>query len=533
MILNNLDEIYQEVLEELSYRVGIVNLKDEYHFAIFAELVEQSELGEYTDLVIESLCEADDSGKIMVKNIKSGNIYPIDKSGFKNKIHQRATSADIEKVKQKEAEPTKVEKPKKQPKVEPKSKSEKDKISKGFKKSTIDDRSNRLIKLGEKVKSEDKDTQKRAAILIKNWNKFMNAKTETDKIDAMREMAEYNVIQGHAGGTKIYVSNALPVDEKYLTAGSGDEITKDMNRVMRENNIYVPLRGSALDRQRADLSGKHNEAGVVADLDSSELNVKSRNEVAEKYAEVGGDVKKSDEDNKRAADVVRKNILIDYPNSKILKATQVGGIGATALNKLGIDPKTDPTDIIVEIQTNDGKTQFVKYSLKVYEDPRNITMKNSGVNNAGEIYVGGDAGKEIDTFKSELDKKYSWTNEMSSAEQNKNKTAYRQEYLKKYAEELEKISKTPNGQAQLLKMWKEIHGCGKDVRTLITNKRTGNSVIHSADYYCNPKQPFSIEYDGVKIVVNMGGTDDSTYVQLDLKTEKNNSKKLLFRHRIK
>ena len=112
MILNNLDEIYQEVLEELSYRVGIVNLKDEYHFAIFAELVEQSQLREYTDLIIESLCEADDAGKIMVKNIKSGNIYPIDKSGFKNKIHQKATSADIEKVKQKEAEPAKVEKPK-------------------------------------------------------------------------------------------------------------------------------------------------------------------------------------------------------------------------------------------------------------------------------------------------------------------------------------------------------------------------------------------------------------------------------------
>jgi hypothetical protein len=112
MILNNLDEIYQEVLEELSYRVGIVNLKDEYHFALFTELVEQSELGEYTDLVIESLCEADDAGKIMVKNIKSGNIYPIDKSGFKSKIHQRASSADIEKEKQKESEPKKVKKPK-------------------------------------------------------------------------------------------------------------------------------------------------------------------------------------------------------------------------------------------------------------------------------------------------------------------------------------------------------------------------------------------------------------------------------------
>jgi hypothetical protein len=110
MILDNLDEIYQEVLEELSYRVGVVNLKDAYHFALFTELVEQSELSEYTDLVIESLCEADDAGKIMVKNIKSGNIYPIDKSGFKSKIHQRASSADIEKAQAKETQPKKLEK---------------------------------------------------------------------------------------------------------------------------------------------------------------------------------------------------------------------------------------------------------------------------------------------------------------------------------------------------------------------------------------------------------------------------------------
>ena len=110
MILDNLDEIYQEVLEELSYRVGVVNLKDAYHFALFTELVEQSELSEYTDLVIESLCEADDAGKIMVKNIKSGNIYPINKSGFKSKIHQRASSADIEKAQAKETQPKKLEK---------------------------------------------------------------------------------------------------------------------------------------------------------------------------------------------------------------------------------------------------------------------------------------------------------------------------------------------------------------------------------------------------------------------------------------
>jgi hypothetical protein len=530
MILNNLDEIYQEVLEELSYRVGIVNLRNKNHVDILSEILDTTELAEYKSDILGELyknviAELDFPDKDALADYKSQHKMrsdtPVTIAGKETTVGAVSDTSKEKQNKQKEDSKNSQKQP-------PKS----DNLKK-FSKPMVVDRTNRLVKLAEKVKNSDKDTQKRAAILIKNWNKFMNATTEKEKVEAMREMAEYNLIQGHAGGKKVYVSNSLPVDEKYLTGDSGDEITKEMNRVMKENDIYIPMRGSTLDRQKADLSGKHNEAGVVAELDASNENIKNRDEVAKKYSEVGGDVKKSDEDNKKAANAVKESILQNFPNSKIIKATQVGGRGSTALNKLGIDPKTDPTDIMVEIQTESGETVFVKYSLKVYDDPRNITMKNSGVNNAGEVYLGGDAGNQIDTFKRELDKKYSWTNEMSSAEQNKNKTAYRQEYLKKYAEELEKISKTPEGQSQLLKMWQSVHGCGKGVSTLITNKRTGESVVHSPEYYCNPKQPFKIEYDGVKIVVNMSGKDDSTYLQLDLKTEKNNSKKLLFRHRIK
>jgi hypothetical protein len=526
MILDNLDEIYQEVLEELSYRVGIVNLKDAYHFALFVELVEQSELGEYTDLVIESLCEADDAGKIMVKNIKSGNLYPIDKAGFKNKIHQKASSADIEKAKQKEDEPVKVEKPKKQPKVEPKSKV--DTEVKSFDEKTIKKKETKLLELAEKIKNVDKPTKERNLLFIKNWNKFMNAKTEKERVEAVREMAEYKLIEGHSDGKKIYLTDVIKLGRKALTSEIGDDITREMNIIISKYGIDVPKSGGS-----SDLSGKHNEAGVVADLDPSKENVSARDEFAKRFEAAGGNVAKSDMDNKKAANTVREDIEKEFPGAKITKAIQVGGDGKNKLGALGIDNKTDPTDVLVEITLPNGNKKFLKYSLKVYDDPKNITMKNSGVNNAGAVYLGGDFGKKIDDFKSELDKKYHWNDDMGEAEQKNNKVAYRQEYLKEFSEQMNELAQTKDGQAQLLKMWKEIHGCGKDVRTLITNKRTGNSVIHSADYYCNPKLPFKVQYDGVKIVVNMGGTDDSTYVQLDLKTEKNNSKKLLFRHRIK
>lgn len=127
MILNNLDEIYQEVLEELSYRVGIVNLKDGYQFAIFNEILKESALAPYSDILIQSLCEVDDAGKVWVKKKDSGNIYQVKKGNFDDSIHIAASSAEVEKQQNKEAEPkksepTKVEKPKKEPKVEPKPK---------------------------------------------------------------------------------------------------------------------------------------------------------------------------------------------------------------------------------------------------------------------------------------------------------------------------------------------------------------------------------------------------------------------------
>lgn len=110
MILDNLDEIYQEVLEELSYRVGIVNLKDSYHFAIFNEILSESKLAPYSDVLIQSLCEADGSGKIWVKNKDSNNVYQIQKGHFDNSVHITASSSEVEKAKAKETEPKQKEK---------------------------------------------------------------------------------------------------------------------------------------------------------------------------------------------------------------------------------------------------------------------------------------------------------------------------------------------------------------------------------------------------------------------------------------
>jgi hypothetical protein len=55
MILDNLDEIYQEVLEELSYRVGIVNLRNKNHVDILSEILDTTKLAEYKSDILGEL----------------------------------------------------------------------------------------------------------------------------------------------------------------------------------------------------------------------------------------------------------------------------------------------------------------------------------------------------------------------------------------------------------------------------------------------------------------------------------------------
>ena len=55
MILNNLDEIYQEVLEELSYRVGIINLQNKKHVDMLSEILETSEVAVYKSDILGEL----------------------------------------------------------------------------------------------------------------------------------------------------------------------------------------------------------------------------------------------------------------------------------------------------------------------------------------------------------------------------------------------------------------------------------------------------------------------------------------------
>ncbi len=226
-----------------------------------------------------------------------------------------------------------------------------------------------------------------------------------------------------------------------------------------------------------------------------------------------------------------------HPGSEFVSAEQVGGIGKNALNELNIDPLTDPTDVIVTIKDKNGKLIKKKFSFKTYDNVNNITMKNSGTDTAGETWLGGDVGKKIDEKLKEMKSqpKYNYSaDDIDDDEAERRKHALKTDYLKEFGGAMGDLAKTKAGQEQLKDIWLKVHGCGNDVATLITNKKTNKTEIKEPDFYCNPKGNFKVSVDGTKVVVNMEespeGDEPVRMLQLDFKTESTGSTKMLWRH---
>ena len=395
------------------------------------------------------------------------------------------------------------------------------------------------IESAQKIKDNEKDPDRKKALstLVESWEKFTNAKTEEEKIEAVESLVDNGLIErnqfSEKSKGKIYISsNAMGVPYKHFMGGKqGDAVTEDINRIIRENGLEVNMRNNSADRALADLSGKHNEAGVVALLDPSEENQKQYEELRKKYQELGNDDSEAHEQNKTAVELIKKSLP---EGSKITESIQVGGIGGSKLMDLyGIDEKVDPTDMLVVYDDKDGNKQTMKISAKIYSNPNDITMKNSGTKTAGKTYLGDEIGSPIDAKLQEMRDRNNYQEDgITDLEQKDRKRAFREEYIKGFGAGMKKLAETEEGQKQLVQMWKDVHGCGHDVHTLIVNKKTGESQIKPPEHYCDPKPPFDIKYEGGKVVINLE-TQTDEYVQVDCKTEMNSSPKLLFKHKVK
>lgn len=374
------------------------------------------------------------------------------------------------------------------------------------------------------VESSDSNTIARCEILQKSWKAFMSAKTYDEQVSAIREMADNNLIENNLGGTKIYLTSNTTLPYKYLTGQSGTSVTKVMNDIIKTEGLDVPLRKSSSDHALADVSGKHNEAGVVSYLDPSKDNIDIYEEIKTKFLELGGDERKFDQLNKKAAELIKSNLPKE---SKITSAVQVGGIGLKALAELRIDPKVDPTDLIINYIKEDGSKDVMKITAKIYTNPKSITMKNSGVTDAGVTYLG-ESGKLIDEQYPKIRDKYRWDNTTSDLEKQKMKKELKEEYLKLFYGKMSELTESEEGQNQLIKMWKDVHGSDKNVYTQIINKRTGDIQIRLPEYY-DPKPKFKVHFNGIKLIIEMEG-EDTESLNIVLKTEDKGPVKLLFNH---
>ena len=378
----------------------------------------------------------------------------------------------------------------------------------------------------ESLKERKEGERERLKEFVSSFEKFKNAKTQEERVEAVRTMVEFDMLSRNAPSRsanakrKVYLTeNVTGLDYKELMpGGSGTAVTNMISDIIDDEGLHVDMRNSSADRQLAKVSGDHNETGVVAMLDPSEENQNIYEEWREDYSNLAGSDNKAHEQNKEAAKTVKEYLSNMKPPCDVDKAEAMGHLGNDEIKqKYKIDPKKNPTDLFVFCK--DGRR--IGISAKIYSNPRSITMKNSGTKSAGSHYLD---DPSIDEQLDALKEKHNIGNNPSAED----KVAFKHEYLKLWHKSMIELSKSTAGQQKLLDMWKEIHGCGEGVATLITNKSTGESVLRDEDYYCNPPVPLEVDFNGKKISVNLGS--EGGVVEMVFKTEKDGSVKLLFQH---
>ena len=378
---------------------------------------------------------------------------------------------------------------------------------------------------------KDEGAKKRATIISDAMDKYADAdddeKAEILKYLGKNKLISINTDDPNTKTKKIYFDPVL-TGLDYKSLGGNSSLEKDMHKIIMEKGIHVTKRLDSANRALADMSGKHNVSGMVFAMtpkDSPDYveNKKIHEENEKRFKELGGPVDESNRANQQLAE----QITASLPKGvKVTGAKNTGGIGKSALLDMGIDPKTDPTDLLVNY--NPPKNGRMKISAKTYTDPSHITMKNSGARRVGSEYLG-DEKFDSDIQAILAKPEYNYREEGISKDESKDrKRALKEEYVDAMGNKMQKMADTEEGQQQFEDMWKKVHGCGKEVSTSVVNKTTGETTLHPPEYYCEPTRPFKVIKNGTSLTVQLDD-DGEDSVEIVLKTEKTGTK-LLFNH---
>ena len=112
----------------------------------------------------------------------------------------------------------------------------------------------------------DTRVKESAQIVSDSMDSYLSA-GDDEKEKILRNLVDNKLISVNttnpdAGTKKVYFDSVLSgLDRKAL--GDGDKFSEDMHRIMQERGIDPPQRLASADRALADMSGKHNESGMV------------------------------------------------------------------------------------------------------------------------------------------------------------------------------------------------------------------------------------------------------------------------------
>lgn len=341
-----------------------------------------------------------------------------------------------------------------------------------------------------------------------------------EKLKALTELVENDLIGtnnmdfGPKVKRKVYynerITNIFPnkqvgglISYKAMTSsGNPNALTNAITLFAHENGIDIPIYQGGF----AKAQGEYNQTDTIRRVllmqgkqVPPELDQKA-NKHGQLLRDKGGQAKRKQADlcNQKAAQA-----MVKYLDGKeITGVQQVGALGKAELAKRGIDDKKDPTDVIVYYLDENGEQKALKVSMKIYKNINAITVKAAGIKTAANYYLGEQA-KHIDQqVLPQLLQKYNYGQEgISNNERAKRFTQFRKQYMQAYQVQMVKLMQSEQGQQKLLKMWRQVHGCGSDTCTCVSDMGKGNAQMRPPDYYCKPKMPFKVEYKGSKISI--------------------------------
>ncbi len=502
---------------------------------------------EILDIKSKLTQEKTKSKKVWVKNKESGNVYEVSADYYESHKTELDIPDKKQILKQKKTNSVQGSKPDTGTKVEPKptkdlakravaqldsvidtpvtKKSTKKKtpvqkvsISDGF---TVPDKEREHIsKLFEssqvylqKSGANNSDMERFNQLKNNVTSLVSQGSSKQQKLQALTTLVQLGLIQTNdhdpSKKLKLYFSDTVTAmfpDKSALgviryksisSSGKPNQMTRDICLFAMQNKIEIPIRGGGSSK----VQGEFNQRGTVAILDPSQANVASAKQQRDLLESRAGKAKteKVERCNKAAAN----KILQALGGKKLLRVQQVGNLGKAALMDRGIDDKKDPTDIIAYYEDQNGQQASMKISMKIYKNINAIAVKGAGISNAAKYYLGQQASF-IDEKMPEMIKANDFREKNLSPDERVHRfKRFQQQYIALYKDQMQKLVDTEWGQQKLLNMWREVHGCGTNTWTCVTNVTKQTAEMRPPDYYCKPKLPFVVKGSGAKISVQL------------------------------